>query len=386
MGNTELYIPTSPSTLSISNTPPSPITVKSIIRLQSSRPLSKLKKCTDSPNLTLPNIRPWLWTCHVCSRRYPVSVTRRCLNDGHQYCFGVTKHVRYGTLFHDRCITVFDYCGWQLWGNMKRAVSEFYIDEGQKHCWDNCDYPSECRRRVTWHCNPAGLDANMLEMGPLLRESEASKEEEIFPSDSEPETSDNEMQLDDDSDSGTGADIESDPKYPEMETESKMVYPVTTPNELATYETSSTSSTSPISYISPIGPGSSSSPTSLASDFSPTCPIDPTSLTTTMISTPPMCLREQILITSVAINTLDLSTPPLSPSPLTPHAITTPTTIDTPRLRRASSTGPNLFLEKITRAAERRSKSFKTLLSPVDEDSDAGRKLSLVAAKVDMAP
>ncbi|WPH00168.1 Hypothetical protein R9X50_00299100 [Acrodontium crateriforme] len=148
---------------------------------------------------------PWLWQCHICSRVYQLTVTRRCLDDGHFFCAGTTtvkKRRRSGTgggvrvVKHKACASEFDYAGWKAWGQWRRDVAGrkadlfIYIDDeyrcgdqsdsiesriekwdkslaGEacssdlsseridtnaenavsqtKDCWNHCDYPSECR-------------------------------------------------------------------------------------------------------------------------------------------------------------------------------------------------------------------------------------------------
>ncbi|KAI4775599.1 hypothetical protein E4T52_09450 [Aureobasidium sp. EXF-3400] len=142
----------------------------------------------------------WLWACHLCYRQYNLSVTRRCLDDGHYFCAGTSvvrsrkdgvKRLRR----HKACASEFDYAGWKDWGVWKRNLltlteqqrqrsspcdSVFDDSEDEdleeisstasvvspitagvsshtsswrvakplrpvKDCWNRCDYPSECR-------------------------------------------------------------------------------------------------------------------------------------------------------------------------------------------------------------------------------------------------
>ncbi|KAH0365936.1 hypothetical protein KCU65_g5652, partial [Aureobasidium melanogenum] len=133
----------------------------------------------------------WLWACHICHRQYNLSVTRRCLDDGHYFCAGtsVVRSRKDGTKKlrrHKACASEFDYAGWKDWGVWKRNLllltqqqrqhspcdsvfdddSEDEVEEitftasvvspivaGDswrtatpiKDCWNHCDYPSECR-------------------------------------------------------------------------------------------------------------------------------------------------------------------------------------------------------------------------------------------------
>ena len=144
----------------------------------------------------------WLWACHLCKRQYNLSVTRRCLDDGHYFCAGtsVVRSRKDGVRRirrHKACASEFDYAGWKDWGVWKRNLltlteqqkrqnspcdSVFDGDDTEdedleevsstasvvspiaagftghtsswknakllkpvKDCWNRCDYPSECR-------------------------------------------------------------------------------------------------------------------------------------------------------------------------------------------------------------------------------------------------
>ncbi|KAK5999369.1 hypothetical protein QM012_005494 [Aureobasidium pullulans] len=143
----------------------------------------------------------WLWACHICHRQYNLSVTRRCLDDGHYFCAGtsIVRSRKDGTRKlrrHKACASEFDYAGWKDWGVWKRNLltlteqqkqrnspcdSVFEDDDSEdeseeitttasvvspidagvpartsswqtakrltpiKDCWNHCDYPSECR-------------------------------------------------------------------------------------------------------------------------------------------------------------------------------------------------------------------------------------------------
>ncbi|PSN64360.1 hypothetical protein BS50DRAFT_459653, partial [Corynespora cassiicola Philippines] len=93
----------------------------------------------------------WVWQCHQCHRTYALGVTRRCLEDGHNFCAGTTtvKSWRRPTRprkikRHRACASEFDYQGWKTWGVWRRSGrrDSIYDDE---YCWNTCDYPSECR-------------------------------------------------------------------------------------------------------------------------------------------------------------------------------------------------------------------------------------------------
>ncbi|KAF1941741.1 hypothetical protein EJ02DRAFT_503278 [Clathrospora elynae] len=117
----------------------------------------------------------WVWTCHQCHRSYHIGVTRRCLEDGHNFCAGTTTIQAWrqpgsgrGVKKHSACASEFDYAGWKAWGRWRRmkdstptrasttktlflytgGVSGKLVPGGggtKKDCWNTCDYPSECR-------------------------------------------------------------------------------------------------------------------------------------------------------------------------------------------------------------------------------------------------
>lgn len=180
-----LAIPPSPFSPRLPITPPStpPKDVRANIKASQ---LSATVQLLPPPQQPL----PWLWQCHRCSRVYQLGVTRRCLDDGHEFCAGTTvvrRSKRNGhkkVLRHTACASEFDYQGWKAWGTWRRQVAEQVeaaqalmeaeqtfersIDEKvwagqwqnavraknywerttkltQKDCWNTCDYPSECR-------------------------------------------------------------------------------------------------------------------------------------------------------------------------------------------------------------------------------------------------
>jgi hypothetical protein len=142
----------------------------------------------------------WLWACHLCNRQYNLSVTRRCLDDGHYFCAGtsVVRSRKDGSRRlrrHKACASEFDYAGWKDWGVWKRNLLTLTEQQKQRHspcdsvfddsedddleeisstvsvvspiavgvsghtsswrvakplrpvkdCWNRCNYPSECR-------------------------------------------------------------------------------------------------------------------------------------------------------------------------------------------------------------------------------------------------
>ncbi|OCK91714.1 uncharacterized protein K441DRAFT_483120, partial [Cenococcum geophilum 1.58] len=80
--------PLKPSNLSIPSSPFSP-------RVPITPPLAPLNSNSFVFSTSLPTTTPlapppsplqWLWQCHQCHRKYPLGVTRRCLDDGHFFC------------------------------------------------------------------------------------------------------------------------------------------------------------------------------------------------------------------------------------------------------------------------------------------------------------
>lgn len=109
----------------------------------------------------------WLWTCHQCHRSYRLGVTRRCLDDGHYYCSGTSTIKAWRkpkssrrVKKHRACASEFDYSAWKEWGRWRRGGpgnkatrstgcsvggQARDIEQGNKDCWNTCDYPSECK-------------------------------------------------------------------------------------------------------------------------------------------------------------------------------------------------------------------------------------------------
>ena len=114
-----LAIPTSPFSPQLPLTPPS----------TPPRPITLASPPTSDKPLPIPppaNPLNWLWQCHLCHRTYKLGVTRRCLDDGHRFCSGVTVVHKAGTNGHRRgarvkrhkaCASEFDYAGWKTWGD-----------------------------------------------------------------------------------------------------------------------------------------------------------------------------------------------------------------------------------------------------------------------------
>jgi hypothetical protein len=185
--------------------PPSPFSpVNTTIPAPLERTYSATANATLIDILPPPTRQPmkWLWACHMCHRQYNLSVTRRCLDDGHYFCAGTSivrsrKDGSRRVRRHKACASEFDYAGWKDWGVWKRNLltltepqkqrnkpcdSVFDGDDSGdddleeisstasvispivagmsshtsswkvakpirpvKDCWNRCDYPSECR-------------------------------------------------------------------------------------------------------------------------------------------------------------------------------------------------------------------------------------------------
>jgi hypothetical protein len=161
--------PFKPSHLSIPPSPCSPRTPLTPFR-PFSKPTASLHTAiynsqteSDAPSPPL----SWVWQCHQCHRSYHLGVTRRCLEDGHQFCSGTTtvkawrKPVQQRrTRRHKACASEFDYGGWKAWGRWRRGGARNQVAHSLQNgrspqqregpvlkndCWNACDYPSECR-------------------------------------------------------------------------------------------------------------------------------------------------------------------------------------------------------------------------------------------------
>lgn len=171
---TFLSIPPSPFSprLPVSPPPTPPDTYASPVAIR-----TKMTTSTPPP----PEPLRWLWQCHICHNTYSLGVTRRCLEDGHFFCAGVTPIKKWRkpakarkVKRHKPCASEFDYQGWKNWGTWRRheqtlhqnsairsaateepdspdfgsvtAIREEMLALSQKKdCWNKCDYPSECR-------------------------------------------------------------------------------------------------------------------------------------------------------------------------------------------------------------------------------------------------
>jgi hypothetical protein len=140
---TPTYVPTSPSF--------SKVTAFDRSRIFSSPEPTINETTTPNPRLTKP-AKPlaWIWQCHLCKSRYPLSVTRRCLQDGHLYCSGETDRPNLKKKTRSQsCSSEFDYIGWREWGQWKRrALGNLENGVEGKLCAKGClkcEFPSQCR-------------------------------------------------------------------------------------------------------------------------------------------------------------------------------------------------------------------------------------------------
>lgn len=114
-------------------------------RISAAQPSPPFQPSTSAPDSPL----SWMWQCHQCHRKYHLGATRRCLDEGHNFCSGTTtikawrKPVSRRTKRHRACASEFDYAGWKAMGRWRRGSGSGIGKK--KNCWASCDYPSECR-------------------------------------------------------------------------------------------------------------------------------------------------------------------------------------------------------------------------------------------------
>jgi hypothetical protein len=181
--------------------PPSPFSPRTPV-VPSSYPPTRRARNYPTPDTSVRPDSPlqWLWQCHQCRRTYFLGVTRRCLDDGHNFCAGTTtiktwrkpSHRSGRVKKHRACASEFDYQGWKNWGRWRRSgrrdsiydadssASEYSTSSGStsstnseqykeavKDCWNSCDYPSECRwgRRFGVH-TPVATEFPTIEVNP----------------------------------------------------------------------------------------------------------------------------------------------------------------------------------------------------------------------------
>lgn len=153
------YSPASPNStrkLSVSTASPSSYFTSSPLSTDSSS-----RNATDLDSTTPPKViyppppaKPlrWVWQCHLCHSRYPLSVTRRCLVDGHYYCSGNSPAQRNMKKRRKQqsCTSEFDYVAWKEWGQWRRktlalrALANGNAEPKLTGC-DGCSSPSQCR-------------------------------------------------------------------------------------------------------------------------------------------------------------------------------------------------------------------------------------------------
>ncbi|EAT90019.1 hypothetical protein HBI56_035050 [Parastagonospora nodorum] len=135
---TFLSIPPSPFSPLLPITPGTPPK-----RIPTAQPSPQPQPSTSAPDSPL----SWMWQCHQCHRNYHLGATRRCLDDGHNFCSGTTtikawrKPISRRAKRHRACPSEFDYAGWKAMGRWRRGSG---ITK-KRNCWASCDYPSECR-------------------------------------------------------------------------------------------------------------------------------------------------------------------------------------------------------------------------------------------------
>ncbi|OCK74365.1 hypothetical protein K432DRAFT_409923 [Lepidopterella palustris CBS 459.81] len=188
--------PFKPSNLSI---PPSPFSPRAPITpiTAPTKPRLRISSTpTVSPHPPPPPPLQWLWQCHQCHHTYALGVTRRCLEDGHYFCAGTTTVKTWRKTVNPRrvrrhrpCASEFDYQGWKRWGKWRRYEEEEHWDpepvsifeedssassssederlKEVKNCWNNCNYPSECRWGKQFGAHtPAKIDAPVISVCP----------------------------------------------------------------------------------------------------------------------------------------------------------------------------------------------------------------------------
>lgn len=140
---TPTYAPTSPSSSEVIAFDVSRILASSIATFQQTSAINALPAEPVKP-------LAWIWECHLCQSRYPLSATRRCLHDGHFYCSGETARPNLKKKTRGQsCSSEFDYSGWREWAEWKRNVFGNLEDSVEtqpcaKNC-RRCEYPSHCR-------------------------------------------------------------------------------------------------------------------------------------------------------------------------------------------------------------------------------------------------
>ncbi len=99
---------------------------------------------TDPP----PSPYKWIWQCHECHTTYQIGITRRCLLDDHELCYGqpIKRRSKKTKKKTRACQSQFDYTGWQAWGAWKRSAQDGReTGHIERNCVAVCDWPSQCR-------------------------------------------------------------------------------------------------------------------------------------------------------------------------------------------------------------------------------------------------
>lgn len=138
--------PCKPSRLRFSSSPSSPLPVGTVVyRVGNSCDVAVMTRKNSRAAPPPKNPLPWLWKCHLCHRTYKLSVTIRCLEEGHIFCSGTASaNGRHSP--RRSCNSEFDYSGWSAMHEWRRQTMGLDAEKGSsRNCWLYCDYPSECR-------------------------------------------------------------------------------------------------------------------------------------------------------------------------------------------------------------------------------------------------
>jgi hypothetical protein len=167
--------------------PVSPVKIRSYTR-------RRAKFHPNTASISPPPKKPllWLWSCHLCKRRYPLGATRRCLEDGHIFCAGITeakgvsqKAGRKVFKRHTPCSSEFDYLGWKAWGEWRRRQPTLqdilhYDMPWTRSCGEYCDFPSECRWAVSSPISISVVNASRCESETGSSNSAEKGTENVF--------------------------------------------------------------------------------------------------------------------------------------------------------------------------------------------------------------
>lgn len=186
--------PSNLSTPESPTSPPSPLSPHTPHPLRKPMSNSQLGQNFLKPRPRIPG--SWSWRCHLCQSVYRLGVTRRCLHDVHVFCSAVqpptedeasselrSVHSKNRILRGRRiayCESEFDYKRWANYNRWRREAADAKArrgasedvgkEDGERNCWNNCDYPSQCYR-----CHTHSLGA-WLETGLETEEDEKLRE------------------------------------------------------------------------------------------------------------------------------------------------------------------------------------------------------------------